>query len=99
MGGDHVLHRSTGARPPIAVEGEGIHLIDDNGRRYIDACGGAAVSCLGHGHLAVIRAMTNQAARLEYSHTGFFTTEAAEKLAALIADMSPGAMDRVWFTS
>lgn len=43
--------------------------------------------------------MTNQAARLEYSHTGFFTTEAAEKLAALIADMSPGAMDRVWFTS
>jgi adenosylmethionine-8-amino-7-oxononanoate aminotransferase len=83
----------------MAVEGEGIYLIDDNGRRYVDACGGAAVSCLGHRHRAVIRAMTEQAARLEYAHTGFFTTEAAEDLAAVIAGMSPGRLDRVWFTS
>ncbi|MGE5063402.1 MAG: aspartate aminotransferase family protein, partial [Myxococcales bacterium] len=99
MRGNHVLHRSTGGRPPIAVEGEGIYLIDGNGRRYIDACGGAAVSCLGHRHPAVIRAMTEQANRLEYAHTGFFTTEAAEELGAVIADVSPGALDRVWFTS
>ncbi|HEX4799794.1 MAG TPA: aspartate aminotransferase family protein [Sphingomicrobium sp.] len=99
MRGNHVLHRSTGARPPIAVDGEGIYLIDGNGRRYIDACGGAAVSCLGHRHPAVIRAMTEQANRLEYAHTGFFTTEAAEELGAVIADVSPGALDRVWFTS
>jgi adenosylmethionine-8-amino-7-oxononanoate aminotransferase len=99
MGAEHVFHRSTGARPPLAVRGEGIHLIDEQGRRYIDACGGAAVSCLGHGHPEVAAAITEQAARLEYVHTGFFTSEAAEELAAMIAEMSPGALDRVWYTS
>ncbi len=81
------------------MRGEGIFLIDETGQRFIDACGGAAVSCLGHGHPSVIAAMADQAARLEYAHTGFFTTEAAEKLAAVIAGMSPGSLDRVWFTS
>jgi adenosylmethionine-8-amino-7-oxononanoate aminotransferase len=99
MGADHVFHRSTAARPPIAVRGEGIYLIDERGRRYIDACGGAAVSCLGHGHPEVVAAITEQAARLEYIHTGFFTSSAAEELAALVADMSPGSLDRVWYTS
>jgi hypothetical protein len=87
MGAGHVLHRSTQARPPVAVTGEGIFLIDDSGRRYVDACGGAAVSCLGHRHPAVIAAMAEQAERLEYAHTGFFTTEAAEELAAIVAEM------------
>src|SRR3954469_10189295 len=99
MGANHVFHRSTGARPPMAVSGEGIALIDAEGRRYIDACGGAAVSCLGHGHPKVVAAIAHPAARLEYVHTGFFTSNASEELAALIADLSPGALDRVWFTS
>lgn len=99
MGRHHVLPRSTQIRLPVAAEGRGICLIDEAGHRYIDACGGAAVSCLGHGHPAVIAAMTEQAARLEYAHTGFFTTEAAEELAGIIADMSPDTLDRVWFTS
>ena len=98
MGAEHVFHRST-RRPPIAVRGEGIHLIDENGRRYIDACGGAAVSCLGHGHPTVLAAMSKQAADLEYVHTGFFTSDAAEKLAAIVVEMCPGSLDRVWYTS
>ena len=57
------------------------------------------MSCLGHGHPAVIAAMQDQAARLEYAHTGFFTTEVSEELATRITEMSPGALDRVWFTS
>src|SRR5512138_3582817 len=99
MGPGHVLHRSTRAMPPVAARGEGIFLIDGLGRRYVDACGGAAVSCLGHGHPAVAAAIAEQSARLEFVHTGFFTTEAAEELAELIAGMSPGALDRVWYTS
>ena len=99
MAAEHVFHRSTSAPPPVAVRGEGIYLIDDNGQRYVDACGGAAVSCLGHGHPAVGAAMSEQAARLEYIHTGFFTSEAAEELATLIAEQSPGTLDRIWFTS
>ena len=74
-------------------------LIDADGRRYVDACGGAAVSCLGHGHPKVVAAIAEQAASLEFIHTGFFTTDAAEELAELIADMSPGTLDRVWYTS
>jgi adenosylmethionine-8-amino-7-oxononanoate aminotransferase len=69
------------------------------GRSYIDACGGAAVSCLGHAHPRIVSAIAEQAARLEYVHTGFFTTDAAEKLAALITELSPGPLERVWFTS
>src|SRR4030095_1069149 len=65
---------------------------------YIDACGGAAVSCLGHGHPAVIAAIAEQAARLQYGHTGFFTTQPAEELASVIADNCPGKLERVWFT-
>ena len=41
MTAGHVLHRSTSSRPPVAVRGEGIFLIDTAGKRYIDACGGA----------------------------------------------------------
>ena len=52
-----------------------------NGKRYIDASGGAAVSCLGHGHPAVLAALHEQLDALAYAHTGFFTTEVAEKLA------------------
>jgi adenosylmethionine-8-amino-7-oxononanoate aminotransferase len=81
------------------MRGEGIFLFDSDGRRYIDACGGAAVSCLGHGHPAVIAAIAEQTARLEYVHTSFFTSEASEVLAAMIAEMSPGTLDRVWFTN
>ncbi|WP_028968874.1 aspartate aminotransferase family protein [Sphingomonas sp. URHD0057] len=98
MAGGHVFHRSTGSRPPLAAGGDGIFLIDADGRRYVDACGGAAVSCLGHRHLAVVAAIAEQAAQLEYAHTGFFTTDAAEELATSIAEMCPGALDRVWFT-
>jgi len=98
MTGGHVFHRSTLATPPVAVRGEGVYVTDDQGRRYIDACGGAAVSCLGHGHPAILAAMREQAAELEYIHTSFFTTDAAERLAALIAGMCPGDLDRVWYT-
>src|SRR5262249_51167749 len=41
-----VLHRSLRGALPIAVRGSGVHLVDADGRDYIDACGGAAVSCL-----------------------------------------------------
>jgi len=98
MTAGHVFHRSTAQRPPKAAGGGGIFLIDADGRRYVDACGGAAVSCIGHGHPAVIAAIAEQSERLEFIHTGFFTTGAAEELAELIADQCPGSLDRVWYT-
>ena len=96
---NHVFPRDTRTSLPAAVGGEGIYLIDAAGRRYLDASGGAAVSCLGHGHPAVVSALQAQAAKLAYAHTSFFTTEAAEELADLLISHAPSGMDRVYFVS
>jgi len=95
----HVIHRSLSATPPIAVAAQGIHITDGDGRRYIDASGGAAVSCLGHGHPAVLAAMHAQIDRLAYAHTGFFTSEASEALADHLAQHAPPGLDEVYFVS
>jgi adenosylmethionine-8-amino-7-oxononanoate aminotransferase len=95
----HVFHRQTRTDPPVAVRGEGCYLIDTAGRRYLDASGGAAVSCLGHGHPAVVAAIREQAGALAYSHTSFFTSEPAEALGARLVEGAPGGLSRVYFTS
>jgi adenosylmethionine-8-amino-7-oxononanoate aminotransferase len=94
-----VIHRSLTAVPPVAVAGRGIELVDASGRRYIDASGGAAVSCLGHGHPDVIAAMHAQLDRIPYAHTGFFTTEVSEKLADHLVAHAPEGLDHVYFVS
>jgi adenosylmethionine-8-amino-7-oxononanoate aminotransferase len=94
-----ILHRSTKGKLPVAVGGKGIELFDSEGRRYIDASGGAAVSCLGHGHPDVIAAMHAQLDKLAYAHTGFFTTEAAERLADRLVTDAPAGIGHVYFVS
>jgi adenosylmethionine-8-amino-7-oxononanoate aminotransferase len=94
-----VFHRDLRATYPVAVRGEGIHLIDARGERYIDACGGAAVSCLGHDHPAVLDAIKSQLSSLAYAHTSFFTTEALEELADELVASAPTGLTRVYFTS
>lgn len=83
----------------MAVAGEGPYLIDRAGRRYLDAAGGAAVSCLGHGHPAVIEAIRQQAGRLAYAHTAFFSSEPAEQLAEWLVEAAGGNFERVYFVS
>jgi adenosylmethionine-8-amino-7-oxononanoate aminotransferase len=95
----HVLHRQLQQSLPTAVGGEGVHLIDRHGRRYLDASGGAAVSCLGHGHRGVIAAMHAQIDRLAYAHTSFFTTEVAEQLADHLVSRAPAGMSHAYFVS
>ena len=76
----HILHRAANAVLPVAVSGSGVEIVDAEGNRYLDASGGAAVSCLGHGHPDVLAAMRKQLDALAYAHTAFFTTEVAERL-------------------
>jgi adenosylmethionine-8-amino-7-oxononanoate aminotransferase len=95
----HVFPRHCRATPPVAVGGEGCYLIDSTGKRYLDASGGAAVSCLGHGDAEVTQAIKDQLDRLAFAHTGFFTSEPAEALADLLIEHAPGALDRVYFVS
>lgn len=86
----YALHRSLLKNPPRAVRGEGSYLYDDTGKRYLDACGGAAVSCLGHSHPAIIEAIQKQVEQLPYAHTSFFTTEVLEELAEMLVEGAPG---------
>jgi adenosylmethionine-8-amino-7-oxononanoate aminotransferase len=86
-----LLHRDLRRTLPSVVHGEGAWLTDAEGKRYLDASGGAAVSCLGHGHPKVAAAIRDQLDRVAYAHTSFFTNEPAETLAArLIAAAPPG---------
>ncbi len=95
----HVFHRDARTDPPLAVAGAGPYLTDREGRRYLDASGGAAVSCLGHGHRAVIDAIKAQADKLAYAHTAFFSSEPAEALADFLIQASGDAFARVYFVA
>ncbi|RZI40698.1 aspartate aminotransferase family protein [Herbaspirillum sp. HC18] len=95
----HLLHRQIHHRYPQAVDGQGVHLIDAGGKRYIDASGGAAVSCLGHQHPRVLAAMHQQLDRLAYAHTSFFTTNAAEQLGDELIEHAPAGMSHVYLVS
>lgn len=94
-----ILHRRIHGDLPIAVGGRGIEIFDSNGKAYIDASSGAAVSCLGHGHPAVTEAIKAQLDRLAYAHTSFFTTDVAERLADHLIEHAPAGLSHVYFVS
>jgi adenosylmethionine-8-amino-7-oxononanoate aminotransferase len=81
------------------VGGAGITLQDQEGRSYLDASGGAAVSALGHGHPDVIAAMHRQIDQCAYAHTSFFTTEVAERLADRLVAGAPAGINGVYLVS
>ena len=95
----HVFHRSLTATYPTAVAGDGPYLIDADGKRYLDACGGAAVSCLGHSDAAVIAAVQRQVAGMAYAHSSFFTSAPMEALADFLVGRAPAGIDSVYFVS
>jgi adenosylmethionine-8-amino-7-oxononanoate aminotransferase len=95
----HVFHRQLQTSLPVAVAAQGVTITDSQGRQYIDASGGAAVSCLGHGHPDVLAAMHAQIDRLAYAHTSFFTTEVAEALADDLIAHAPAGMSHAYFVS
>lgn len=95
----HVFPRQITAPPPKAVSSDGCYITDENGKRYLDGSGGAAVSCLGHGDPEVIAAIKDQLDQLAFAHTGFFTSDPAEELADLLIEHAPVGIDRVYFVS
>jgi adenosylmethionine-8-amino-7-oxononanoate aminotransferase len=94
-----VFHRDPRHNYPRAVRGEGAYLYDADGKRYLDASGGAAVSCLGHSDRAVIEAVQRQLERLPFAHTSFFTNEPMEALADALVAHAPPSFDQVYFVS
>ncbi|AKQ61236.1 aspartate aminotransferase family protein [Bordetella hinzii] len=99
MSHTHVMHRSLRQTPPVATRGSGVWVYDSEGRSYIDGSGGAAVSCLGHNHPDVQAAMHAQIDAISYAHTGFFTTEVAERLADCLVTGAPAGTSHAYFVS
>lgn len=88
----HLIHRQLHTTPPRAASAHGCWIRDADGRDYLDASAGAAVSSIGHGHPEVIAAIEAQARKLAYAHTSFFTSDPAEELGDLLAAQAPGDM-------
>lgn len=95
----HLLHRQIRQAYPRAVSGNGMFITDADGRAYLDGCGGAAVSCLGHQHPEVLAAMREQLDKLAYAHTSFFTTSVAEALGDELMAHAPPGMSHVYLVS
>ncbi len=94
-----VFHRNPREVYPVAVRGEGAYLFDRDGKRYLDASGGAAVSCLGHSDKAVVKAIQEQLAKLPFAHTSFFSNEPMEALADALIARAPAPLQKVYFVS
>ncbi|MEK7747436.1 MAG: aminotransferase class III-fold pyridoxal phosphate-dependent enzyme, partial [Elusimicrobiota bacterium] len=94
-----VFYRKLRKSYPRIVRGEGCFLYDEDGKRYLDACGGAFVANLGHGVVEVAEEMARQARRFGYVNGTAFTHEPVERLAAELASLNPKGLDKIYFLS
>jgi adenosylmethionine-8-amino-7-oxononanoate aminotransferase len=94
-----VLYRDLKKTFPTIVRGEGVYLWDADGRRYLDAAGGAAVVTIGHGVREVVRAIAEQAERVAYTYIAQFSNEPLERLAERLIGLAPPGLSKVYFVS
>jgi adenosylmethionine-8-amino-7-oxononanoate aminotransferase len=95
----HLIGPDLIAGAPVFVRGEGVELIDRDGRRYLDAVSGVGVTCLGYGVAEVVDAMRAQAEQLQYLHSMRFESLPGRELADLVAQVTPGDLDQIFFVS
>ena len=95
----HVLYRNLTRDYPLIVSGAGCWLVDDQGRRYLDGCGGAYVACLGHGVPEVVDRVAEQMRSVAYVSGLSFTNRAVEELADLMAGLAMGDLSHFYFLS
>lgn len=91
-----VMMNAFGTPKRVFVEGEGIHLIDADGNRYVDLLSGIAVNALGHNHPRINAAITSQLGRLGHI-SNFFTSENQIRLAERLSQYAGGG--RVFFAN
>lgn len=93
----HVFYRKLAHEFPKIVRGEGCWLIDERGKRYLDAVGGAYVANLGHSNPAIANAIAEQARQFGYLSGTQFTHGPVEELAGEIAETLPGDLSKLYF--
>jgi adenosylmethionine-8-amino-7-oxononanoate aminotransferase len=81
------------------VRAEGIYLWDTEGKRYLDGSSGPMTCNIGHGNATVLAAMESQMKRATFGMRLHFETNPAEMLATRLADIAPGNLDQVFYTS
>jgi len=98
---DHLwLHFSKLAAEPTVIErGEGAYVWDTDGRRYLDGLAGLFVTQVGHGRAEIARAAADQLAKLAYFPLWNYAHPTAIELAARLASLAPGDLNRVFFTT
>lgn len=84
---------------PIIVRGEGCYVYDDQGNRYLDGLSALFCVNIGHGRGDVAQAGADQAKQLEFFTNWSYAHPPAIELAARIASLAPGDLNRVFFTS
>jgi adenosylmethionine-8-amino-7-oxononanoate aminotransferase len=84
---------------PVIVRGSGPYVYDDKGKRYLDGLAGLFVSMAGHGRTELAEAASKQASELAYFPLWSYAHPAAVELAARLADLAPGDLNRVFFTT
>jgi adenosylmethionine-8-amino-7-oxononanoate aminotransferase len=84
---------------PLIVRGEGCYVYDDHGKRYLD--GLAALFCVnaGHGRTELGEAAARQVEELDFYTLWSYAHPRAIELAARVASLAPGELNRVFFTS
>ncbi len=93
----NVLYRKLTKPFPKIVRGEGVFLYDESGKRYLDGSGGAYVANLGHGIPEVVDLVAEQIRNVAFVSGSAFTNEAVERLAAEMAPLCPGDLDKFYF--
>ena len=95
----HFARHGVGNTPPIITRGEGVHIWDSNGKRYIDGLSGLFVVQVGHGREEIAEALKKQAETLEFFPLWSYATPLAIELAERLAGYAPGDLNRVFFTT
>jgi len=97
--GSHVIKPDLRKEYPLVSHGKGIYLYDNQGKRYLDACSGALVVNIGHANVEIVRAMRDQALKVTFTFRGQFANQPAVELAAILAALAPGDLNRVFFVN
>jgi len=88
-------------RQPIAIErGEGVYVWDEAGRKYLDFTSGWGVTCLGHSHPAIVRALTTQAGKImQNPNSGFTYSPSRARLLQLLNPLLPAPLSQIYFAN
>lgn len=95
----HLIKPDLAANYPVAAYGKGVYVFDDQGKRYLDGCGGAVTASIGHGVPEILEAMAEQASKVSFVYRSQFSHEKSERLARTLSEITPGDLNWAFFVN